>query len=433
MSHTPNTTPLPETTAMFVAKHARWNFVMNVIEGGLFMFGMNMVSSLTVLPYFIQQYTDEKWVQGLVPAIANTGWLLPGLFVAPLIAHMWRRKPLMMVLTVLERLPWLIIGLWLFMGNGLSATTTLWVFFSLYALFMFSAGSNAVPWQDFISRIIPEKSWGTFFGVQSGIGSLLGVAGAAVATQVLANQPLVVAGYALLPAYAFPYNIGFLSLVCFAVMAVSYIFLAVSIEPAIPPQDKQPFWGLLRDIPRMLRDDKAFFVYIMAYACISVGMMGHSFVTAAALVQFKIDGSMVGLFTVVLLAAQAFGNFGLGMLADRWGRRRVIILGSVLGLLVLLVPWVATSAWWYYPVYILGGMALGGNMPANTAMVFSFASTEKRANYIAVANLINAPLLMVAPLVAGGIAELYGFNMLFVGLVVIGLIGAAVLKWAVKQ
>ena len=100
MSDTPNTMPLPETTEMFVAKHARWNFVMNVIEGGLFMFGMNMVSSLTVLPYFIQQYTNEKWVQGLIPAIANTGWLLPGLFVAPLIAHLWRRKPLMMVLTL---------------------------------------------------------------------------------------------------------------------------------------------------------------------------------------------------------------------------------------------------------------------------------------------------------------------------------------------
>ena len=433
MSSTPNTMPLPETTEAFVAKYARRNFILNVIEGGLFMLGMHMMSSLTVLPYFVQQYSEEKWVQGIIPAIANTGWLLPGLFMAPLIAHLWRRKTLILTLTFFERIPWLILGLWLFMGNTFSSSTTLIVFFSLYAVFMFSAGFNGVPWNDFISRIIPERMWGTFFGMQFGVGSLLGIAGAAVATRVLDNRALEFAGYTLIPAYAFPYNIGLLSLTCFALMAVAYIFLVFTVEPAIPPQPKQPFWALIHDMPSLLRNDAAFLRYIVAYACISVGMMGHSFVTASALTQFNVDGSMVGLFTVVLLAAQTLGNVGLGTLADRWGRRRVIILGSSMGMLVLLMPWVAVDATWYYPMYVLGGFAMGGNMAANSALVFSFASTDKRASYIAVANLFNTPLLLIAALAAGGIAELYGFNMLFAGLVIIGFGGLALLKWGVAN
>ena len=433
MSSTTNTMPLPETTEAFVAKHARRNFWLNVIEGGLFMLGMHMMSSLTVLPYIVQQYSDEKWVQGLIPAIANTGWLLPGLFMAPLIAHLWRRKPLIMTLTFFERIPWLILGVWLFSGNTFDSATTLVYFFSLYAIFMFSAGFNGVPWNDFISRIIPPRQWGTFFGVQFGVGSLLGIAGAAIATQVLANQPLVIGTYTLIPAYTFPYNIGLLSLICFTLMAVAYIFLAFSVEPAIPPQPKQPFWALIRDMPALLRDDTAFLRYIIAYACISVGMIGHSFVTASALVQFKIDGSTVGLFTVVLMVAQTIGNIGLGTLADRWGRRRVIILGSTFGLLILLLPWFARDASWYYPMFALGGIAMGGNMPANSALVFSFASVEKRASYIAVSNVFNAPLLLLASLTAGGIAELYGFKVLFIGLVVIGFAGIALLKWGVAN
>jgi MFS family permease len=216
-------------------------------------------------------------------------------------------------------------------------------------------------------------------------------------------------------------------------MAVAYIFLVFTVEPAIPPQPKQPFWALIRDMPALLRNDAAFLRYIVAYACISVGMMGHSFVTASALTQFNVDGSMVGLFTVVLLAAQTLGNVVLGTLADRWGRRRVIILGSSLGIVALLLPWIAVDATWYYPMYVLGGFAMGGNMAANSALVFSFASTDKRASYIAVANLFNTPLLLVAALAAGGIAELYGFNMLFVGLVIIGLGGLALLKWGVAN
>ncbi len=433
MSATPNTMPLPETTEAFVAKYARRNFALNVIEGGLFMLGMHMMSSLTVLPYFVQQYSQEKWVQGIIPAISNTGWLLPGLFMAPLIAHMWRRKRLILALTFFERIPWLILGLWLFMGNTFSASTTLTVFFSLYAVFMFSAGFNGVPWNDFISRIIPERMWGTFFGMQFGVGSLLGIAGAAVATRVLDNKALEFAGYTLIPAYAFPYNIGLLSLTCFALMAVAYIFLVFTVEPAIPPQPRQPVWALIRDMPALLRNDPAFLRYIIAYAGISVGMMGHSFVTASALVQFNVDGSMVGFFTVVLLTAQTIGNIGLGTLADRWGRRRVIIFGSSLGMIALLIPWLALDATWYYPMYVLGGIAMGGNMAANSALVFSFASTDKRASYIAVANLFNTPLLLIASLGAGGIAEVYGFRVLFVGLVVIGFAGLALLKWGVAN
>jgi hypothetical protein len=53
--------------AAFVARHARRNFSLNVIEGGLFMFGINMMSSYTVLPYFVKQFSDQQWYQGLIP------------------------------------------------------------------------------------------------------------------------------------------------------------------------------------------------------------------------------------------------------------------------------------------------------------------------------------------------------------------------------
>lgn len=427
------TIPL-DTSDAFVMLYARRNFILNVIEGGLFMFGMNMVSSYTVLPYFVKQFSDQQWHQGLIPAIANVGWLLPGLFVAPLIAHLWTRKPITMIITIIERIPWLVLGLWLVLGNTLDATMTLAVFFSLYALFMLSAGANAVPWQDFISRIIPQKSWGTFFGMQSGVGSLLGVAGAAVATQILANKPFVLWGWQLVGAYPFPQNIGILSLICFVVMAISYLFLAFSIEPRVEPHpQKQAFWALLRDVPSLLRNDRAFLMYLIAFGFLSLALMGQSFVTAAALVRFQVSGSTVGTFTIVLLASQALGNFGLGTLADRWGRRRVLILVAILGMASLLLPWFATSEAWFYAVFVLGGIALGGAQPANTAMMFSFAPAEKRASYIALANSFNVPVLAGAPILAGWLAGQYSYNVLFVLLAGAGLVSAVLLKWWVAS
>ncbi len=415
-----------------VERYARRNFILNVFEGGVFMFGYNMVSNYTVLPYFVQQYTQESWVQGLIPAIGSTGWLLPGLFVAPLIAHMWTRKAPMLVLTFFERIPWLIIGLWLFMGNPFDATTTLAVFFALYSLHTFSAGATAVPWQDFISRIIPNKLWGTFFGMQSGLGSLLGVAGASLATQVLANKSVAVGAWEIVPAMPFPNNVGFLALTCFVCMAISYVFVIISVEPPHPPQARQPFWHLIQQAPTLLRTNQEFTRYLIAVVLIGIGMMGQSFVTAAALSKFDVSGSTVGTFTIVLLSAQAVGNFGLGALSDRWGHKRIMVLTAVMVSTGLLVAWFAPAVEWFYLVFALGGIALGGNMPASFAMVFGFATPESRAAYIAIANTFNVPVAAGAPLVAGVIADQFGFPVLFVVLAVFGLLGAVTMQWFVR-
>lgn len=410
-----------------VAKYARRNFLLNVIEGGLFMFGISMVSRFTVLPYFVEQYSDEKWLQGVIPTIANTGWLLPGLFVVPLIAQLWTRKPAMLIGTLLERLPWLIIGIWLTLGNTFAPTATLGIFFALYAMHMFSAGATSIPWQDFIGRVIPEQRWGTFFGFQSGLGSLLGVAGAAVATQVLANKPLVLGTWQILGSYTFPYNIGVLSLACFGCMTISYVFLMLTIEPRIPPQPKQPIWALLKQMPQLLRQDRSFMVYLLARTGISLGMLGHSFVTAAALAKFNSDGSMVGAFTVALLASQAVGNFGLGALADRWGHKQVLTLSGVLGSASLLLAWIAPNELWFFPIFICGGIALGGYQLAGFTMVMNFASTDTRPTYIATANTFNMPVSAVSPLLAGWLAGQYGYSSLFVVLACFGLLGTLVM------
>ncbi len=418
---------MTDATAAFVARHARRNFALNVIEGGLFMFGISMVSRFTVLPYFVEQYSQASWLQGLLPTIANTGWLLPGLFVAPLIAHLWRRKPVMLLGTLMERLPWLLIGLWLISGNSFDATTTLYVFFALYSMHMFSAGMTSVPWQDFIGRVIPERRWGTFFGMQSGLGSLLGVAGAAVATQVLAGNPLSIGDWQIVGTYEFPYSIGFLSLVCFGCMTVSYVFLLLTVEPRIPPRPKQPFWGLIRDMPQILRDDRSFTMYLIARTGISLGMLGHSFVTAAALSRFDVSGSRIGEFTVVLLAAQALGNFGLGALADRWGHRQVLVFSGFLGSVSLLLAWIAPNELWFFGIFVCGGIALGGYQLSGFTMVMNFAKTELRPTYIAVANTFNVPISAMTPLLAGWLAGVYGYIGLFVVLAVFGVLGSVVM------
>jgi MFS family permease len=408
----------PVSAEALLKRYAKRNFWLNVLDGAAFVFGISMVSRYTVLPLFVSRLSSERWLQGLIPAITQFGALLPALFMAPLTASLPRRKPLIMIVTIGERLPFLALGLILLLWPDLPAATLLAIFFALYAIYMFSGGFLSIAWQDFIARVIPEQRWGTFFGLQFGLGDALGVAGAAVASVILATQP-------------FPQSVGILSLICFGSMIFSYIFLANTVEPPQTPAPRQPMLAFLSGIRPLLRRDHGFRRYLYCRTAISLGLVGHSFVTAAALERFRMTDAEVGAFTAVLLAAQAISRISSGALADRWGHKQVLELATALGLLALLLALVAPSAIWFFPIFVLVGAAQAGYQLSGYTMIFSFSTPAERPTYIGVANTALAPMAALGPLLAGALAERAGYGALFVVLIAIGLAGLIGLHWRV--
>jgi MFS family permease len=408
----------PESADTLLQRYAKRNFWLNVLDGMAFIFGISMVSRYTVLPLFVSRLSSERWLQGLIPALTQVGALLPALFMAPLTASLPRRKPLILAVTIGERLPWLVLGLILLLWPDLPAATLLAIFFTLYAIYMFSGGFVSIAWQDFISRVIPERRWGTFFGLQFGLGGVLGVAGASIASVILATQP-------------FPQSIGILALICFGAMIPSYFFLAATVEPPQPTAPRQPMLAFLRGVGPLLRRDHGFRRYLFCRSAISLGLVGHSFVTAAALERFHPSDAEIGVFTAVLLAAQAISHIGSGALADRWGHKQVLELATAIGLLALLLAVLAPSATWFFPIFMLVGTAQAGYQLSGYTMIFSFSTPADRPTYIGVANTALAPMAAFGPLLAGALAERAGYNALFLVLLAIGLAGVLGLHWRV--
>ncbi len=408
----------PESAETLLKRYARRNFWLNVLDGVAFVFGISMVSRYTVLPLFVSRLSSERWLQGLIPALTQVGALLPALFMAPLTASLPRRKPLILAVTIGERLPWLVLGLILLFWSELPAATLLAIFFTLYAIYMFSGGFVSIAWQDFIARVIPERRWGTFFGLQFGLGGVLGVAGAGVASVILATQP-------------FPQSVGMLALICFGAMIPSYIFLAATVEPPQQPAPRQPMLAFLRGVGPLLRRDHGFRRYLFCRTAISLGLVGHSFVTAAALERFHLSDAEIGVFTAVLLAAQALSHIGSGALADRWGHKQVLEVATAIGLLALLLAIVAPSAIWFFPIFVLVGVAQAGYQLSGYTMIFSFSTPAERTTYIGVANTTLAPMAAFGPLLAGFLAERAGYSALFLTLLLIGLAGLIGLHWRV--
>ena len=84
-----------------------FNFTVNVLDGGFFGAALGFASFMTVIPLFVSNLTDSAIIIGLIPAIHAVGWELPQLFTAPSVSKLSRYKPMAVLMSLNERIPFL--------------------------------------------------------------------------------------------------------------------------------------------------------------------------------------------------------------------------------------------------------------------------------------------------------------------------------------
>jgi hypothetical protein len=63
--------------------HWKRNFAANFLDVAFFSLGLAFGSMTTIVPLFIRELGGSNLLVGMVPAIVQTGFVLPPLFVAP--------------------------------------------------------------------------------------------------------------------------------------------------------------------------------------------------------------------------------------------------------------------------------------------------------------------------------------------------------------
>ena len=248
-----------------------------------------------------------------------------------------------------------------------------------------------------ISKIIPPETRGTFFGLQSGVANLF-ISGSAIT-----------AGYIL---SSLDYSINFA--VCFFLaaffFALSYVALAQTREledaEKIIPEEKTHFWD---DSKKILRKDINFDWFLSVRFLSQFATMGFSFYIIYALREFNMDALTAGFLTATLTIAQTIANIGMGRIGDRTGHRAMLIFGAFAALLSAILAWNATSISWFYPIFILTGIANVSIWTIGMAMTVDFGVEVERPLYIGLSQTLIAPATILAPLLGGWIVDTAGF------------------------
>ena len=403
-----------------VKRNYRWNFAANLLDGMAFWTGLYFASPTTILPLFLSKLTANSFIIGLVAVINQSAWNLPQLFVAGPTERLARKKPVVVNLGFfLERLP-----VWVWPLAALLAVTypTLAIFLLLaaYACHGLGAGIIAPAWQDMIARCFPVTRRGRFFGLTTFLGTGAGTVSAFCSSWLLQR-------------FAFPLNFIYVFSAAAFFITVSWGFLALTREPvqpvAPPPPGADRLWAKWM---RICRADHNFRRFLYARFLMALGGMGVGFVTVAAVRQWGVADSTVGLYTVALLLGQASGNLLAGFLADHFGHKLPLEIGGACITLAFGMAWLAPAPIWYYPVFVLIGIAIGGIIVSGIMITMEFSPPANRPTYIGIANTVAGLGGSIAPLLGGWLAG-FSYHVLFVLSAGFSLAGLFFLRGYVKE
>ncbi len=413
---------LPEAQAEMAAsaaerdRHFRWNFAAMGVDIALFTLGVNISSAYVVLPLFVHHLTTSNTAVALVPAVRSLGIFGTQLLIAGYVEGLRRTKPILLVVTTLERLPYLVLAGAALLLAGAHPFWLLALFFLLILMQTLGSGLSMTPWLDLVARAIPDNWRGRFFGLSTGIGGLLGIGGAALATLILST-----------PTIGFPANFALCFTITFGMLVLSFISLAFTREPRRippPPEERSARRAAGETGPRgwlrILKRDRGYRHLLIANAIAGASGLAVGLFAVAAENTANLTDAQVSIQNNVLVASSTLSYFLLGPLGDRFGHRLVLEIGALAGGSAALLAIFAHGPFIYAGVFALTGISASAMLLAMFSFVIEFGPPEARPTYIALSSLGYAFFATLSPVLGGWLADRLGYTVPFLLAAVLG-------------
>jgi MFS family permease len=405
-----------------ITKNLRFNFTVNVLDGGFFGAALGFASFITVIPLFVSKLTDSAVLIGLIPAIHAVGWQLPQLFTAPRVSKLSKYKRMALLMSLNERVPFLGLAIVAWFSPQIGVKWSLILVFALLIWQGFGGGFTATAWQSLIAKIIPVKLYGRFFGIQSSAVTFLMAIGSIIAGIVLS-------------VYYYPLDFTLCFLLASVMMVLSFFFIALTKEESVSPISTSGEYepSFREKLQSILSTDKNFRWYLIARMLTQFATMGFAFYTIYAVNEFGIDVRLIGFLTGLLLFTEVAVNPIMGWLGDRRGHLLTLQIGIIATIASFILAMGAQGVIWFFPIFILAGVANVAAWTVPLSMTLEFGTESQRPAYIGLSNTLIAPSTFVAPILAGLLIDNINYNAAFLASAVAGIVTLVVLVIGVKD
>ncbi len=378
----------------------RRNFTINIAEGVFYLAGAALISGQTVLPALVSHLGGGNVAVGSVAVILWVGLFLPQVFAARFVETRPWKKPWAVVGGVVQR--FCVLGMALsilFFGKSdpAFALTGVLLFFACNQL---ALGITTPGWFDMFAKVTPPGKRGRLIGIRNSIAGGVAFACGLVLTWVLAN-------------FGFPTNYALVFLGAFVLQMGSIVVQSNIVEEqSSSVVQKRPIAQYLRRLPGVFRQNERFRQFMIMSAFLVVAGMPVGFFTVYAMKEFGGDESVIGEFTLAMVAIQVLTSFANGYVADHYGHKPALVIAAAGMLCASVWALLAPSLAWFILVYVFLGINLGSELMLRYNMSIEYGPVEQRSTYVGLMNTALAPFYL-SSIIGGWLSDLFGYHAVF--------------------
>jgi MFS family permease len=357
-----------------------------------------LISVVAIIPVFLSHLGASNTVIGALPLVWTLTSSLPQAFAAHFTSHLAHRKRIVVLLHVVAGIPWVLLAAWFGLGGLHSPAVDIAVLLGGWGMGWILMGFTIPVWINFIGKVTrPElraRSFGTIFFFQT----LMGVGGGWVASQVLSG------------AIPFPQNYGLGFLISGVFMALGALFFLPVVEEESETEERgQMFATAIGHIREVLSDRSGVRTYILAYIFSVGGWLLVTYYPVFAEKRFGLTVRDSAFYTATCMGGQMIGSVLAGWVGDRFGYRRVALMG-----MAALSAGLALSIWGagvgaYYVTAFVAGLYLVSDRLALFNLSMAFSPHDDNTAYIGAIPAITAPVLAVTAGAAGPAIDVFGY------------------------
>ncbi|TSA87370.1 MFS transporter [Deinococcus detaillensis] len=397
------------------AQNYRWG----IVNGFLASTGDGFFNASVVLAGFAARLGASNAVIGLLPAIAQGGWMLPQILVAAKVRALPYKLPVYRSsasVRIGSYLAMVLITAFLWESPALCLS----LFIATMSVNALASGVSGLPFLEVVSKTVPPQRRAAYFGLRNLGGGLLAFAAGLIVRWILGSG------------LAFPYT--YVLIFSLATVAYTIAYTAFG-KVQEPPDEVQPVSDIrqeLRAIPQLLRLDAHFRAFLSVRLILAFASMADPFYTVYALRELQVPSSMLGVFLMTITGVAPLSNLLWRSVAERKGSRRIIRYSAAAAFLAPLIAlglgwWFGPShagseissaaresqvGWLYLAVFVMSSVAAQGFNLGHTNHLLNISPPHSRSRYIGTLNTLVG-LALFAPVLGGVIADQTSYSVVF--------------------
>jgi len=153
------------------------------------------------------------------------------------------------------------------------------------------------------------------------------------------------------------------------------------------------------------------------------------FLPIFAILHIGLSPTLTGILLAVNILIMSLLQLHAGKIADRFSRRVLVILGSIINIIFLALIPLTSNFWQLLGLCILGGLGGTASMPAASALIVEEGRKFGMGSTIAIFFVAMSIGLAIGPLVGGVITDAVNINSVFYFAAGMVLIGTTLFAW----